>query len=77
MRRGCWAEEEPKFMFCVSMKLLTTFRYSYLGSFFLDPKILSLGEIWNFIIGTELPWLGHQIKGQKGSAKKGLHASGP
>jgi len=34
------------------------------------------GEIWNFIKGTGLPWLGHQFKGHKGTAK-GLHASGP
>jgi len=37
---------------------------------------VSLGEIWNFIKGTGLPYLGHQSKGQKGNVK-GLRASGP
>ena len=37
---------------------------------------VSLGDIWNFIKGTGLPYLGHQSKGYKGTVK-GPRASGP
>jgi len=37
---------------------------------------VSLGEIWNFIKVTGLPYLGNQSKGYKGTVE-GLRASGP
>ena len=37
---------------------------------------VGLGDIWNFIKGPGLPYLGHQSKGYKGTVKD-LRASGP
>ena len=56
----CGAQEETSAHVLCECKALDALRHAYLGSFFLDPenvKILSLGTIWNFSKGTELPWL--------------------
>jgi len=51
---------------------LATLTHTYLGSFSLDPedvRILSLGEICNFIEGRGTLRIGHQSKGYKGPAE--------
>lgn len=76
-KRG--AEEATARVPC-ECKALTSFRHTYLGSFFLDPKDVSnliLGVIKNFSKGVGLPWLWHQIMGHKGPVQKGLHALRP
>ena len=59
LRRRCGAEEEISAHILCECEVLTSLRYVYLRSFFLDPEdinSLSLGAIWNFSKGTGLPW---------------------
>jgi len=47
---------KPQSTFCVS-EALSSLRYTYLGSFFLDPediRKLNIGATWNFDKGTGL-----------------------
>jgi len=70
--RRCGAEEETAHVPC-ECKALTSFRHTYLGSFFMDPEdvmSLILGAIKNLSKGTGLPWLWHQILGHKGLVQK-------
>jgi hypothetical protein len=55
----CGAEEETSGHVLCECEALDSLRHAYLGSFFLDPediRKLSIGAIWNFDKGTELPW---------------------
>jgi hypothetical protein len=55
--RKCGTEEETSVQILCECEALASFRYSYLGSFFLDPegiRKLSIEAIWNFAKGTGL-----------------------
>jgi len=55
--RKCGTEEETSVHVLCECEALTSLRYAYLGSFFLDPEDvtnLSMGAIWNFGRGTGL-----------------------
>jgi len=70
-RRG--GEEKTSAQVLCEWEALATLRYTYLGSFFLDPedvRSLGLQAIWNFSTGIGIPWLGHQITGNKGRVQK-------
>ena len=50
-------EEETSIHILCECGALASLRYTYLGSFFLDPKdirVLGMGAIWNFAKGTGL-----------------------
>ena len=60
-------------MFCASVKPWQHSDIPIWVPFFFDSEDvsrLSLGAIWNFLKGTELPWLGHQFPGHKGCIEK-------
>ena len=69
--RRCRAvEETPRHVLC-ECEAFVTLTHT-LCSFFSDPedvKWLSMGDIWNFIKGTGLPWLALQPKGHKEPVK--------
>ena len=53
--RKCGTEEEISVHILFECETLASFRYKYLGSFFLDPediRIRNIGVIWNFAKGT-------------------------
>ena len=53
--RKCDTEEETSVHIWCECEALASLRYTYLGSFFLDPediRKLSIGAIWNFAKGT-------------------------
>jgi hypothetical protein len=55
--RKCGTEEETSVHILCECEALTSLRYTYLGSFFLDPKdigVRGVGAIWNFAKGTGL-----------------------
>jgi len=55
--KKCGIEEETSVHVLCECEALAWLRYTYLGSFFLDPediRILGLGAIWNFAKGTGL-----------------------
>jgi hypothetical protein len=55
--RKCGAEEQTSVPILCECEALASLRYTYLGSFFLDPediRKLSIGVIWNFAKGTGL-----------------------
>jgi len=57
IRRKCGMEEETSVHILCECEALASLRYTYLGSFFLDPediRKLSMGAIWNFTKGTGL-----------------------
>jgi len=71
---GVGRRRKPQLTFCVS-EALATLRRTYLVSFLLGPedvRSLRLRTIWNFIKGTELPWIGQQFKGHTGPVKEAL-----
>jgi len=64
----CGAAKETWAHILCECEALVTLRRANLGFFFMDPedvRILILGAIWNFMKGTGLPWLGHQIMGHR------------
>jgi hypothetical protein len=65
----CWCEALATLGYtcCICVPSRWTLRTS---------EVLSLGAIWNCITGTGLPWLGCQLKEQKGPVK-GARVSGP
>jgi len=70
--RRCGAEEDTSAHVLCECEALVTLRHTHLSSSFLDPEdaeSLGLEVIWNFIKGTELPWLGLKFKGHKGPVK--------
>ena len=55
--RKCGTEEETSVHILCECKALASLRYTYLGSFFLDPddiKKLGVGAIWSFGNATGL-----------------------
>ena len=55
--RKCGTEEETSAHILGECEALASLRPRYLGSFFLDPediRMLGVGAIWNFAIGTGL-----------------------
>jgi len=55
--RKCGTEEETSFHILCECEALASLRYTYLGSFFLNPEDvgnLGMGAIWNFAKGTGL-----------------------
>ena len=53
--RKCGTEEETSVHILCECEALASLRYTYLGSFFLDPediRVLVMGAIWNFATGT-------------------------
>jgi hypothetical protein len=55
--RKCGTEEETSVHILCERESLASLRYTYLGSFFLDPeniRVLGMGAIWNFAKGTGL-----------------------
>jgi len=53
--RKCGTEEETSAHVLCECEALASLRYTYLGSFFLDPediRVLGMGVIWNFAKGT-------------------------
>jgi hypothetical protein len=53
--RECGTEDETSVYILCECEALASLRYTYLGSFFLDPEdigVLGLGNIWNFAKGT-------------------------
>jgi hypothetical protein len=55
--RKCGTEEETSDHVVCACEALVLLRYSYLGSFFLDPediRKLNIGVIWKFAKGTGL-----------------------
>jgi len=55
--RKCGIEEETSVHILCECEVLASLRYTYLGSFFLDPediRVLGMGAIWNFDKGTGL-----------------------
>jgi hypothetical protein len=55
--RKCGTEEETSVHILCECEALASLRYTYLGSFFLDPediRVLSMVAIWNFAEGTGL-----------------------
>jgi hypothetical protein len=55
--RKCGIEEETSVHILCECEALASLRYTYLGSFFLDPediRVLGMGAIWNFAKGTGL-----------------------
>ena len=55
--RKCGTEEETSVHILCDFDDLASLRYTYLGSFFLEPediRKLSIGAIWNFGKGTGL-----------------------
>jgi len=55
--KKCGNEEESSVHILCECEDLASLRYTYLGSFFLDPediRKLSIGAIWNFAKGTVL-----------------------
>jgi hypothetical protein len=55
--RKCGTEEETSVHILCECETLASLRYTYLGSFFLDPediRVLGMGAIWNFAKGTGL-----------------------
>jgi hypothetical protein len=70
--RRCGAREDASAQVLCEREALVTLRHTHLSSTFLDPgdaESLGLEAIWNVIKGTELPWLGLQFMGNKGSVK--------
>jgi len=51
----CGAREETSAHILYECETLASPRHAYLGSFFLEPKSISLGAIWNFTKVTEPP----------------------
>jgi hypothetical protein len=54
-----WSLDDTQVYLCVSFFSWTWGCYK-----------VSLGAVWNFIRGTVLPWLGHQLKGHEGPVKR-------
>jgi hypothetical protein len=57
MCKKCGTEEETAVHILFKCQDLASLRYTYLGSFFLDPediRVLGMGAIWNFAKGTGL-----------------------
>jgi hypothetical protein len=55
--RKCGTEEETSVHILCVCEALALLRYTYLGSFFLDPediRVLGIGAIWNFAKGKGL-----------------------
>jgi len=55
--RKCGTEEETLVHILCECEALVSLRFTYLGSFFLDPqdiRVLGMGAIWNFAKGTGL-----------------------
>ena len=55
--RKCGTEEETSVHILCDCEALASLRYTYLGSFCLDPediRVLGMGVIWNFAKGTGL-----------------------
>jgi len=55
--RKCGTEEETSGHSLCECEALVSLRYTYLGSFFLDPediRVLDMGATWNFAEGTGL-----------------------
>jgi len=55
--RKCGTEEETSVHIMFECEALTSLRYTYLGSFFLDQediRVVSMGAIWNFAKETGL-----------------------
>jgi hypothetical protein len=55
--RKCGTEEETSVHVLCECEALASLRYSYLGSFFLDPediRKLNIGASWKFAKGTGL-----------------------
>jgi hypothetical protein len=55
--RKCGTEEESSVHILCECEALVSLRYTYLGSFFLEPediRKLNIGAIWNFAKGTGL-----------------------
>jgi len=53
--RKCGTEVETSVHILCECEPLAALRYTYLGSFFLDPediRVLGMGAIWNFTKGT-------------------------
>jgi hypothetical protein len=53
--RKCGTEEENSVHILCECEVLDSLRYTYMGSFFLDPegiRVLGMGVIWNFAKGT-------------------------
>jgi len=54
--KRCRAEEETLVHVLCKCEALASLRYTYLGSFFLDPvDVRSLEAIWNFTKRTRFP----------------------
>ena len=55
--RKCGTEEETSVHILCECEALASLRYTYLGSFFLEPediRVLGMGAIWNFAKETGL-----------------------
>jgi len=55
--RKCGTEEETSVHIQCECEALASLRYTYMGSFFLDPediRVIVMGAIWNFAKGTGL-----------------------
>ena len=55
--RKCGTEEETPVHILCECEALASLRYTYLGSFLLDPEDagkLCMGAIWNFAKGTRI-----------------------
>jgi len=76
--RKCGTEEETSVhILCVCVcvfvcEVLASLRFTYLGSFFLDPediRVLGMGANWNFAKGTGLLWPSREYGAQRACLK--------
>jgi hypothetical protein len=69
--RKCGTEETSVHILC-ECEALASLRYTYLGSFFLDPEditVQGMGAIWNFAKGTGLLYPSTEYGAQRACLK--------